>query len=120
MDLFDLYQQGSIYEAKEQAEAAQNQSAEMAAKVRILQRRTDSLALACQALWELLRERTELTDADLIARMQKVDLRDGAADGRMTPVPVKCPACQRLSNSRREDCLYCGARLPGSQVLERL
>ncbi len=120
MDLFDLYQQGKIHEAKETAQSAQSQAAETAARVKELQRRTDGLALACQALWELLRERTSLTDSDLVARMQAIDLRDGAADGRMTPIPVECPSCQRRSNSRREECLYCGARLPGSQVLERL
>lgn len=120
MDLFDLYQQGKIREAREQAEAAQNETARMAAQLRNLQRRTDTLALACQALWEILRERADLTDSDLISRMQAIDQRDGSADGRMTPMPVECPSCHRRTNSQRGECIYCGGRLPGRQIFEQL
>lgn len=89
-------------------------------EVRRLERRADQMALVCQALWELLRERTDLTDNDLVNRLREVDLRDGVADGRMTPVPVECPSCHRQSTSKRDECLYCGTRLPGRSLLERL
>lgn len=120
MDLFDLYQQGKIHEARERAEAAQSEAARVAAQIQTLQRKADTLALACQALWEILRERTDLTDSDLIARMQAIDQRDGTADGRMTPMPVECPSCKRRTNSQRGECLYCGTRLPGRQIFEQL
>jgi hypothetical protein len=119
-DLFDLYQQGKIREARETAETARDQAQQLRDRISKLERRSDQLALACQALWEMLREERGLTDNDLIARMQQIDLRDGAADGRMTPMPVECPQCKRRSNSRRDECVYCGARLPGRNVMERL
>ncbi len=92
----------------------------LSAEIRRLERRADQSALVCQALWELLRENTSLTDSDFVRRIHEIDLRDGVADGRMTPMPVECPACHRQSTSKREECLYCGTQLPGKNLLERL
>ena len=74
-----------------------------------LYRRIDALALTCQAMWELLRERTGLTDEEIAAKMQDIDIRDGTDDGKMTVTPRQCPACQRTVSSRHDRCLYCGA-----------
>ncbi len=92
----------------------------LSAEIRKLESRADHLALVSQALWELLRDRDKLTDSDLVTKVREIDLRDGVADGRMTPVPVECPACHRQSTSRREECLYCGTQLPSRNLLERL
>lgn len=119
-DLWDIYQHKQIREAQAQADSARSQVDRMADELRRLEARSDRLALVCQALWELLRERAGLSENDLIQRMQQIDLRDGTADGRMTPVPVECPSCHRRSNSRRDECVYCGARLPGKHIVERV
>jgi DNA-directed RNA polymerase subunit RPC12/RpoP len=73
-----------------------------------LRERVARLALMNQALWELLRDRFHVTDDDLAAVAQEIDLRDGVADGRMTETAVRCPQCGRVSNSRHGKCLYCG------------
>lgn len=114
----DLFQLGGMLSGDPQGEPTSLDR--LQTEVRRLGERNDRLALVCQALWELLREHTELSDADLVRRIREIDVRDGVADGRMTPVPVECPACHRQSTSRREECLYCGARLPGGSILERL
>jgi len=62
-------------------------------------------------MWELVSEQTGLADADLLKRMQEVDLRDGKADGKITPVPVDCSKCSRPVNPRRKTCMYCGAAM---------
>lgn len=120
MDLFKwpLGGLGAALDPHDSGQAAS--TAQLQEEVRRLERRTDRLSLVCQALWELLRERTNLGDNDLIARMQQIDLRDGVADGRMTPMTVICPSCNRTSNSRRDECVYCGARLPGRNIVERV
>jgi hypothetical protein len=71
----------------------------------------DRLALVNQSLWELVRERTNLTDADLEQRVQEVDLRDGRLDGRMGAAVRACGKCGRPNRGDRERCLYCETRL---------
>lgn len=78
-----------------------------------LQRDVDRLRLATTALWELLRERTDLTEADLAARIEEIDLRDGRKDGRIQPPPSACPDCGRTNKGTRPTCLYCGFELSG-------
>jgi ribosomal protein S27AE len=75
-----------------------------------LEDRLDKLLLACTALWELLRDRTDLTEDDLLAKVQEVDLRDGQADGKITKTVKKCPRCGRTMSPRHGECLYCGER----------
>ena len=86
-----------------------NQTAtETKSELRELQRQVERMALLNQALWELLREKLQLTDLDLEAMAQQVGMRDGVADERITAQAVRCPNCSRVNNSRHAKCLYCG------------
>lgn len=71
------------------------------------------LTLLSQAMWEIIRDRLQLSDADLEKIAQQVDLRDGVQDGRMSEHPLQCPRCKRVSNSRHKKCLYCGLLFEG-------
>ncbi len=66
------------------------------------------MKLMNQALWELLQERARFTDADLEAKVEEIDLRDGVADGKMTQRAMRCPQCNRVSSTRHWRCIYCG------------
>ena len=90
----------------------------LAQEVRELERRNDRMSLASQALWELLRERTDLTEEDLQAKILEVDLRDGVEDGKMSKRVSECPQCQRPTNSKRSHCVYCGAVLEKPNAFE--
>ena len=59
-------------------------------------------------MWELIRDRMNLTDADLERLANEVDMRDGQADGKITAQAVRCPSCSRVCNSKHHKCLYCG------------
>lgn len=96
---------GEVTATSRQTGAAQ---AETRAEMKELQRQVERLSLLNQALWEILRERLSLTDADLENMAREVDMRDGVADDKMTAQPVRCPSCNRVCNSRHAKCIYCG------------
>ena len=76
--------------------------------IRELQHEVQRLQLLNQALWELIRERAGLTDADLEQKANEVDMRDGVQNGRMTETALRCHNCGRVSSSKHWKCLYCG------------
>ena len=94
-------------------DAAQSSGAKAPAKdhsyeIRALKEDHQHLRLLNQALWELLREKLGLTDADLEQKALEIDLRDGVQDGKMTETGLRCPRCGRVSSSKHGRCLYCG------------
>jgi hypothetical protein len=77
-------------------------------QVRELERRLDRAELINRAIWDIIAKSTNLTEADLEARIKEIDMRDGVADGKITVVPLRCPTCKRVSSSKHWKCLYCG------------
>src|SRR5687768_11321747 len=70
--------------------------------------RLERLALLCQAMWEMLRERVEFSDDQLAAKVREVDLRDGREDGRRGERVLECPHCRNSVNSQSPRCVVCG------------
>lgn len=87
-------------------------------EMRSLSSQVDRLTLACQAMWELVRERTELTEEDLAQKIEEIDARDGEVDGKMGARIVPCPSCGRNSNSRRSSCVWCGEPIEREHAFE--
>jgi hypothetical protein len=116
--LFDVYQQGKINEARQQAERASHKADRFADDIRSLERRLDRLTIVNQALWELLRDSGHLTEEGLLAKVAEIDLRDGSKDGKITRMVKVCPRCGRNSNSKRLECLYCGDSLPDPNLFD--
>lgn len=114
----DLHQDGRIRHAEQEARAAESKADAVVTEFARLQRRLDRLALASQAMWELLRERCALTEDELAAKILEVDLRDGTTDGRMQTQITDCPQCSARSNSKRSTCIMCGAALAVKQRFE--
>jgi hypothetical protein len=71
----------------------------------------ERLALVSQAMWELLRERTNLAESDLLAKVQEIDLRSGREDGKRKRSPLKCAKCGKPNGVQRVRCLYCNEPL---------
>jgi hypothetical protein len=113
--LWDLMQQRQIGRATAAASQAASSISRTETDIAELERVIESLTLTCQAMWELLREQSKLTDEALLQRIQEVDLRDGRRDGRIGTNAATCPACSRPNNSRHTHCVYCGGVLPPSQ-----
>jgi hypothetical protein len=76
---------------------------------------TERLYLVVQAMWELLKEKAGLTDADLDAKVQEIDMRDGRLDGQDSTqtAPLTCRQCGRTILSGQAQCSWCGAQVKG-------
>jgi rRNA maturation endonuclease Nob1 len=94
--------------ARRTAERAISKAESHAADISDMRRQVERLSLACQSMWELLRDRSEITEDDLVAKMTEIDGRDGRVDGKISIQFTTCDACGKPSNSRRDFCLMCG------------
>ena len=73
-----------------------------------LEERIDKLQLLCMAMWEVIKDKTDMTELDMMTKVQDIDLRDGVVDGKVTRIVKDCPKCTRRMSPRHKRCLYCG------------
>ena len=116
--IWEAYQQTKIASAEQTAERAMSKADRYAADIADVRRQIDRLTLACQALWELLRDRSELTEEDIEAKILEIDARDGSVDGKIATKLLSCSSCGRPTNSRRSFCVMCGAPLKREHQFE--
>ena len=112
MSLFwEVNQQRRIGEANKAARKGMSTAQDAARAVEVLETRIDKLTLISMAMWELLCG--HYSEDDLIAKIQEIDLRDGAEDGKYRAPTMTCSACSRTVSKRHARCLYCGAEQQG-------
>lgn len=118
--LWDLHQQRRINGVEGEISEARRGVLDVRQELRDLRTTLEQMSLANHAMWELVRERLQLSDQELINRMQEIDLRDGVRDGRVTKqaVPRNCPNCNRRLATKHERCIYCGQNNPNYQPFE--
>jgi hypothetical protein len=111
--LWDLYQQiriGQLDRRIGTIEGAPTADGLARNEVVRLEEKLDKLALITRAMFELLGEATGNPEERLAAKVVEIDLRDGQADGRMSPKPKRCPKCDAMMSPRFGRCLFCGHR----------
>lgn len=116
--LWELYQQGRINDARSTATRAESKAQSQGYRITELENKIDSLALTCQALWELLRDRSSITEEELVEKITEIDLRDGVEDGKMGGIVIPCPSCGRKLNKRHSRCMYCGNEVNKDHVFQ--
>ena len=82
-----------------------------------LESKLEGLSLMCQALWELLSEKTNLRLADIEAKVAEIDLRDGQKDGKLADRSSKCENCGRQRLARQQVCMFCGAEIGFGNII---
>ena len=76
-----------------------------------LQHEVDRLSLVCEGLWNLLKQKMDVSDQELMAEVEKVDLIDGKLDGKAKKGPLECSSCSKMNARRHTSCIYCGMGL---------
>lgn len=107
-----------ISSAESAAERADSKARRAEQELDQLGRHVERMSLASQAMWELIRERTSLSEEDLEAKMLEVDGRDGVVDGKISVRVQVCDSCGRNTNSRRDTCIMCGAPIERAHKFE--
>src|SRR5947209_6279585 len=86
----------SLADASARAEQGYMTAEEARARVLDLEARVSKLTLVNHAMFELMAQRMGITEAELIDKVNEIDLRDGSLDGRQpTEPPVLCAQCGR-------------------------
>jgi hypothetical protein len=96
-------------EARADAARASKQADSTRREMEGVEARLDKLTLVCEAMWQLLRDKTGLSDAELVEQISQLDAADGKMDGMGQRAPVDCPSCGRTISARHVKCMYCGA-----------
>lgn len=117
--LHELSQENRLAEAKGEASRARVTTDALNLKVDEMERRIEALTLTAEALWEICRAQFGTTEAELLKKIQEIDLRDGKADGKTEPVKVTCPKRRRTINTERRRCVFCGVQLLGGIVFRK-
>lgn len=116
--IWEGYQQIKINSAQQAADLAHAKADRYAYDIATVLKKLDRLSLSCQAMWELLRDQTELTEKDIENKVLEIDGRDGHTDGKIATQMRTCQACGRPSNSKRTMCVICGADMEKEHKFE--
>lgn len=106
--LWEFRQQGDILSAQLDANRAVRDARDARNQAGDQERRLDTMALTIMAMWSILQDHLGVTEAQLVRRMQEIDLSDGKLDGKFVPQAGKCGSCSRVMSSRYKRCIYCG------------
>ncbi|NLW83202.1 MAG: hypothetical protein GXY41_02175 [Phycisphaerae bacterium] len=93
--------------ASGQASRASSRADRAERAVKMLEENLAKTLLICEALWELLSQRTGLTVQELHDKLYEIDMRDGTLDGKNQRKAIACPGCGRTVGPRHSVCLYC-------------
>lgn len=115
---WDIVQHYQIHKAKETAELASSKVDGLVARKDNTKHELEELTLACQAMWELLRDHLGFTDEHLKAKILEIDARDGDINGKIAHELIDCPQCGQKASTMKPHCVYCGHRLPSSYVMK--
>jgi rubrerythrin len=108
MNLFHYNNQQAARDAQK-ADDTKTKAKNAAYDARDLKDQVERLALASQAMWEIIRDKLELQEEDVYEKMEEIDIKDGRRDGKLSGEILTCKQCGRKGNSSRQLCIYCGS-----------
>jgi hypothetical protein len=118
VDFYDLSQNRAIAGAAKAASSAQSKASSLQEEIQVIHKRIDRLKLVCNAMWEMIRDNTSITEDDVLAKVKEIDARDGLVDGRHSPSASNCRNCGRTVQKGQEKCQYCGTQVGFESVFD--
>ena len=115
---WDVVQHFQINKIRQSAEIVGNKVDSLNARKDNTKQDIEELTLACQAMWELLRDHLGFTDEHLKAKILEIDARDGVVDGKIGAEIIDCPHCGQKASTIKPNCVYCGGTLPSSHIMK--
>jgi hypothetical protein len=109
--MWDIFQEIRINDLRARQGDAESSLRSASGDLSDLDRHVRKLALVSQALYEILKERTGITDEELRRKIDQIDMRDGALNGRVDQTPLKCPKCSVSVTPGALHCHGCGAKV---------
>lgn len=120
MNLFrEILQEHRIRETEKQVQRASDKAIDATSASLDLRKRVEGLALANQALFEILQSRLGISEEDVLQRMAEIDGRDGVRDGMMAARVVPCRNCGRKVSTARQRCMFCGKSVVDGHLFEK-
>lgn len=92
---------------------ATQRAAEAEIKTDHLEREVQHLALICESLWKLLKEKHGYNDQELLGQVAALQANEYRSPGRRkNAAPRLCPKCSRTAMRHQFTCAYCATQLP--------
>ena len=113
---WNLFQQLQLRSTEKYASDAKLQSKTNQNDIALLEEKLDALSLACHAMFKILQDKHGLTEEQLEAKIQELDLQDGVLDGKISIDVKTCPDCGHKLNKRHKNCFYCGAETNSTKL----
>ncbi len=114
-DLFDSTRDFRITSGlRSSADRANHRVNSIDDKIMAMEKKIELLSLLGQAMFEILRDRVQVSEQEIMEKIEEIDLRDGIKDGKMGNGLLKCNKCNRGYNTKLDKCLYCGNVNEGS------
>jgi phage-related minor tail protein len=114
----DHFQQRQISEAKADASKAKQEVFRYTERIKELEFSLQRMTRASEAMWELLKARLDITESELIAKMNEIDLRDGTEEQQRSLRVTTCPKCNRTISAKTPRCIYCGTDVPTPHLFQ--
>jgi hypothetical protein len=106
----DRHEHQQLNEAQDSAGRAARQGTELKSEIKSLEAKLSTLATACQAMWELLRDKSSLTEEQIQSKIEQLSGQMGEA--------LQCPQCGRQVSRKKNRCLFCGIEAESDRVFD--
>ncbi len=82
--------------------------------IRMLEANLAKAMMINEAVWEIVRDKFNITDEELQKKVEQIDMRDGILDGKNQRKATECPNCGHTVSARHPACIYCGQIIDNS------